>query len=969
MLWKKAAAQPLSNLRIFISSTFRDMAAERDVLARRIFPRLRQYSEAHGLPLSEIDLRWGITSEEAAEGKVIELCLQEIDACRPYFFSMLGERYGWIDPRAAERLTECFPHLLPFADRSVTELEIRHGALGPPIPNGRCFFYLRAAGYLDHLPPGSDRADFADDNQLHRERLAALKREIKASGFPVREYADLDTFRDLFERDLRDAIAPAVDATRVDRNEVGERGFVTSVSQAYIEQAATRTFLSAARGRRTPVVLTGGPGSGKSAALAHWLDTPSATEPRSPPLWRQLVRLRARASRPPAILCRILQIDADADDWLPVAQNLLADLKTLIGRPEAIARTPEGVIKQLRAWLASAASVQPVLLIVDGIERAYRRPGQPMLDWLPTPLPRDVGVILSAREGALSKAMADRNWACHALAGFSPNDIRTVVRDYLALYGKRLAGELLDIIAAAPQASTPLFARTLADELRQFGIHEQLRHYLAEYLACPDVTTLFARVLRRLDQDYRFDHHQTAGDALELIAASRGGLAESEILDLLGRPGVPMSARPWSELRLAIKNHLIERQGLIDIGPSALREALATRRPSPDAQHHDVRRRLVTHFAGREATPRTVRELPWQLALLEEWDRLKATISDPPFLVLGWKHCPRDWAAYWRELERRGYDMASAHAPLLTAPLHNPDASRSLVQLLVELGHLEMARPLAADLVAAGGAEPRNLLDSLSLLAGILVDLGALDDALVVLGRLRVEARSAGDSRVLSVCLGNLALCANRLGNPAGALAYHAEDEEHCRVTGDALALGECLGNYAASLMAAGQPSEALERWREQEGIARRWNQISMLCASLEGQARALTDLRRGKQALALLSEAATLRKEAGEARELRFCLLLTALARSSIGDVDGAYLLYKEIEATSAQSGDPEGVVSARLAIARLFLAHGRNVAAQHMVKQAAQAVGELKDPARQLYFKKAIQALADQSGKPGAA
>lgn len=83
-------------IRVFISSTFRDMQAERDHLVKFIFPQLRKLCESRGVTWGEVDLRWGVTDEQAAEGRVLPICLEEIKRCRPYFIGLLGERYGWI---------------------------------------------------------------------------------------------------------------------------------------------------------------------------------------------------------------------------------------------------------------------------------------------------------------------------------------------------------------------------------------------------------------------------------------------------------------------------------------------------------------------------------------------------------------------------------------------------------------------------------------------------------------------------------------------------------------------------------------------------------------------------------------------------------------------------------------------------------------------------------------------------------
>jgi hypothetical protein len=47
-------------VRVFTSSTFRDMHAERDYLVKRVFPALRQRLEPHRINLVDIDLSWGI---------------------------------------------------------------------------------------------------------------------------------------------------------------------------------------------------------------------------------------------------------------------------------------------------------------------------------------------------------------------------------------------------------------------------------------------------------------------------------------------------------------------------------------------------------------------------------------------------------------------------------------------------------------------------------------------------------------------------------------------------------------------------------------------------------------------------------------------------------------------------------------------------------------------------------------------
>jgi hypothetical protein len=86
--------------RLFLSSTFNDLRAERDKLQAEVFPRLRKYCEEKGFSFQAIDLRWGVSSEAGNDQKTMQICIDEVKRCKnalnPHFAIMLGERYGWI---------------------------------------------------------------------------------------------------------------------------------------------------------------------------------------------------------------------------------------------------------------------------------------------------------------------------------------------------------------------------------------------------------------------------------------------------------------------------------------------------------------------------------------------------------------------------------------------------------------------------------------------------------------------------------------------------------------------------------------------------------------------------------------------------------------------------------------------------------------------------------------------------------
>ena len=116
-------------VRVFISSTFVDMQKERDILIQDVFPVIKGLCNKLGVVFNMIDLRWGITEEDKAESKVFELCLDEIQQCKPYFIGLIGNRYGTILEDYNRDLEEKYGFIKENRGKSITEIEMILGAL------------------------------------------------------------------------------------------------------------------------------------------------------------------------------------------------------------------------------------------------------------------------------------------------------------------------------------------------------------------------------------------------------------------------------------------------------------------------------------------------------------------------------------------------------------------------------------------------------------------------------------------------------------------------------------------------------------------------------------------------------------------------------------------------------------------------------------------------------------------------
>lgn len=174
-------------VRVLISSTFRDMHAERNYLVKVVVSALRERLEKHRIHLIDVDLRWGITEEEAQQDRVLALCLELIDECRPCFVGILGERYGWVPKSFSEEVVSKYGWVQYQTGKSVTELESLYGVLHDPKMRGHEPFFFRDPGvYLglcrEQLPlRQGNRPGLVRSERCIRNRSAEMVRRVFSS--------------------------------------------------------------------------------------------------------------------------------------------------------------------------------------------------------------------------------------------------------------------------------------------------------------------------------------------------------------------------------------------------------------------------------------------------------------------------------------------------------------------------------------------------------------------------------------------------------------------------------------------------------------------------------------------------------------------------------------------------------------------------------------------------------------------
>ena len=83
----------VKTVKIFLSSSFRDMHVERDALIKNVFPKIQEEAKKLGLRIFFVNLCCNDTKEQLKQDKAEECCLDAMEESCPYFLGILEKRY------------------------------------------------------------------------------------------------------------------------------------------------------------------------------------------------------------------------------------------------------------------------------------------------------------------------------------------------------------------------------------------------------------------------------------------------------------------------------------------------------------------------------------------------------------------------------------------------------------------------------------------------------------------------------------------------------------------------------------------------------------------------------------------------------------------------------------------------------------------------------------------------------------
>lgn len=717
-------------VKVFVSSTFRDFHRERDELVKTTFPALRDYCARKHIIFVDVDLRWGITEAEAEAGEVLPICLAEIDNCRPYFIGLVGERYGWIPKQIPAELVERQPWLNEHRESSITELEMLYGAIRNSAMAGRRFFYFRSPAY--HLGlPAAEQPDYLSDDPAAAGRLERLKRLIRDEARHhrlklVESYPGPDHLAELVFQDLQQAITadfPDEEYDELEHERLAHRTFVDSRAGILVPRRPLLNDLTGRLSRQPlPVVVSGEPGSGKTSLLVG-------------------LALELGEANPGGFLfTHFVGASASSADYAQIIRRFLVEMLDAYGLDGDVPEACGELVECFSRFLPRIPPRPGAVVILDGLDQLADVEDALSYSWLPDRFPEGVRLVVSVYSARAREILARRGWPVVEVPGLTPAEQREIILRYLGRYGKRLDAAQTDTVLGARQTSSPLYLRALLEEIRIFGDYEKLDDRIRHYLAARDPVSLYDMILERLEADYDGRHPGLVRGAFSRLAASRYGLTETELRDLLGVPSAV-----WSPLQLAVQESLASNLGYITFFHEFLRQAVAARYMGTPEAEKSVHLSLADYFATSPDIARKADELPWQLAQAKESERLRDCLGEfDVFLHLMRRDQGAELLRYWRDLHPR-YSPAETYQQALSryeATNPGPDRlgsrMRQVSNFLSRFGFvreaaavLQRVRDIDDETYRADylGELQANRIDNLLALADTLAETGQFESA------------------------------------------------------------------------------------------------------------------------------------------------------------------------------------------------------------------------------------------------
>lgn len=660
----------LREIRVFISSTFSDMQAERDELVKT-FNMLRQQAEKRGISIVMIDLRWGITLQESERGEVVDICLTEIGKSKPFFIGILGENYGSVPPDSLlvnKELLDKYPWLSEDINNglSYTEIEMQSAVLRNKDNLNAYFFIKDGCGN--------------DDAKLQR-----LKSEIeKQKRYPVYKYKDPQDLADEVYNYFTEYLDDLIDFEEVtlgERKQILQDSRLNQLAEAYLErpllEEAIEKFLKDSI--KKILMIEGSEGSGKSSLAA---------------------RIASKYTEQYKIKLYFDDANGSSSDLIDLLQFMLE-----------IPVSYDNLIQLIR--LMSEDNQDPTLVIIDDVDKIKLDKIKDELNLWVGVIPENVKVIItSAPESELKQLIGKHSALSNITIGnLGEDEKKDLIMRFLKKRGKKLTDTQIEGILKTPLSGNASMLTAILQELAAFGYFERLNEKILGISRLRIDKEFYMQTFMRLENNFG---HDPMKKLCGYLSVSSNGLMEKDLLELCNLRRLDLSLLLGNGE--AIFN---SREGMVRFNSARIRQLAYNRYVGKELVEIELRENLVEYctkmcetfsltFANYDPgkkdfsydeTAWYVHELAYQLLQLNDFVKMTDFIENPGYFEAIYR---LDWNLLnklWQSLETGGYNFES-----LFESLKNYNLEHHLLPVVLnDIGRL--ARENKANDIAAKANE------------------------------------------------------------------------------------------------------------------------------------------------------------------------------------------------------------------------------------------------------------------------